>query len=64
MSRNSTTEDIDRYYKSKTGVSVSGIVKEFFGDLDRSLEILEVGCNIGLKLGILQKMGFITLELF
>ena len=62
MSRNSTTEDIDRYYKSKTGVSVSGIVKEFFGDLDRSLEILEVGCNIGLKLGILQKMGFTNLN--
>ena len=54
MSRNSTTEDIDRYYKSKTGVSVSGIVKELFGALDRSLEILEVGCNIGLKLGMLQ----------
>ena len=43
MSRNSTTEDTDRHYKANTGSSASGIVEEFFGDLDRSLEILEVG---------------------
>ena len=62
MSRNSTTEDTDRHYKANTGSSASGIVEEFFGDLDRSLEILEVGCNTGLKLGILQKMGFTNLN--
>ena len=29
-----------------------------FSDFDRDMSILEVGCNVGVKISMLQKMGF------
>lgn len=40
------------------GVTRTDLVKEFINKLDRSAKILEVGCNAGVQLMILQKMGF------
>ncbi|MGY5142911.1 MAG: pseudaminic acid biosynthesis-associated methylase [Candidatus Nitrosopumilus sp. bin_32a] len=45
-------------YKNRTGFTEEEIFKEFFNDLDRNISILEVGCNRGLKLSILENMGF------
>ncbi len=41
-----------------TGVDITDVFKEFFNDLDRNYKILEIGCNVGVKLQILKNMGF------
>jgi len=58
FARNNTYEYNNSIYKGYTGVDLSDIYDYFFSDLSRDLTILEIGCNIGLKLEILQKMGF------
>lgn len=40
------------------GVTRSKLNNEFLSDLDRNIKILEVGCNIGNQLKMLQGMGF------
>lgn len=47
----------DRYLKAH-GVKRTDLAKEFLNKLDRSAKILEVGCNAGVQLIILQQMGF------
>lgn len=53
-----TTNEVDALYVLRYGVSRSAMNKEFISKLDRNTRILEVGCNIGLQLEFLQKMGF------
>jgi pseudaminic acid biosynthesis-associated methylase len=53
-----TLEELDELYRKNYGISDTELNREFLGDLDRSIKILEVGSNIGNKLLNLQKMGF------
>jgi len=51
-------EEWDQNYVSKYGISRTKMFEDFIFDLDRSIKILEVGCNTGMQLRCLQKMGF------
>lgn len=56
--------DLDEW--NKLYISIFGVTKiqmnqEFIGDFPKDMRILEVGCNIGLQLIGLQKMGFTNL---
>lgn len=61
MNRNSNIDYVNNNYKEKTGLTEEEVFIEFFSDLDKDLKILEVGCNVGVKISILQKMGFTNL---
>ncbi|OGF74044.1 methyltransferase type 11 [Candidatus Giovannonibacteria bacterium RIFCSPHIGHO2_02_FULL_46_20] len=50
--------ELDALYEKDYGITRSALNEEFFGALDRNAKILEVGANIGLQLGALQRMGF------
>lgn len=57
--RNSRSlNEVDEIWRSKRGISRSELNNLFFGPLDRSITILEVGSNIGNQLLFLRKMGF------
>jgi len=57
--RNPTSpEEAEKAYLKYWGVLRSDLNKEFLGELDRSINILEVGANIGIQLALLQKIGF------
>ena len=58
IERNNSIDKINHAYRIQTGISVEDIFKEIFGNLDKDLSILELGCNIGTKLQILNNMGF------
>ena len=61
--RNTFNHDgLNNYYLTNYGVSKDEMNKEFLGGLDRNIKILEVGCNIGMQLNALQKMGFTNLS--
>ena len=51
-------QEWDRLYMNNFGILKTQMNEEFIGMLDRNIRILEVGCNIGLQLQGLQKMGF------
>lgn len=51
-------KEMDKLYLQNYGITRTKLNKEFVGNLDRSLKILEVGSNIGTQLMFLQKMGF------
>jgi len=53
-----TIADMDEYYKNTYDISRSELNKEFLGELDRSIKILEIGANTGNQLLSLQQMGF------
>lgn len=48
----------DNVCKKVFGIKRTDLVKEFLNKIGRSAKILEVGCNAGVQLMILQKMGF------
>ena len=54
----SSTKEMDKLYVQRYGVSRTKLDKDFLGKLNRSTKILEVGCNIGVQLLFLQRMGF------
>lgn len=56
-----TIEEMENLYLNRYGFTRSETNNEFIGDLDRSIRILEVGCNIGNQLLCLQTMGFTSL---
>lgn len=59
LSRNpKSIKEEDDICKKVFGVTRTALAKEFLSKLDRSAKILEVGCNAGVQLMILQKMGF------
>ena len=59
LKRNSfTLKELDELYLHNYGISRSKLNSEFLGPLDRSSRILEIGCNIGNQLKLLQVMGF------
>lgn len=60
--RNSQTlEEMRSYYVSNYGVSLDQMCLPFFRYLDRSIRILEVGCNVGMQLLFLQSLGYRSL---
>ncbi len=58
IERNKSLEEVNRIYKESTGITVEQIYENFFSMIDKNSRILELGCNIGLNLHILQKLGF------
>lgn len=59
---NYTHEGLNNYYKINYGYTKDDMNEEFLSKLDRDTKILEVGCNIGMQLNALQKMGFTNLS--
>jgi pseudaminic acid biosynthesis-associated methylase len=51
----------DALYLRNYGVSRTALNEEFLAPLDRSTRILEVGCNMGVQLMGLQRLGFTRL---
>jgi pseudaminic acid biosynthesis-associated methylase len=58
VKRNFTIDDVNEEYKKETGITVEEIFKFFFNGIDKSSKILELGCNVGLNLDTLKKIGF------
>ena len=57
-----TPEQVDSLWTKNYGVSRRAINLQFLGGLPRDLRILEVGCNIGNQLLLLQELGFSNLH--
>jgi pseudaminic acid biosynthesis-associated methylase len=55
---NLSLDELNKLYIDDIGISRSELNTEFVGDLDRGYRILEIGCNIGNQLKLLQQMGF------
>ena len=58
VDRNKSIDEVNKSYAEQTGITVEEIFRRFFNDLDRQSKILELGCNVGLNLEMLEKMGF------
>ena len=56
-----TLKEMEELTKRNYGYTRTELNQEFIGDMNRSMRILEVGCNIGNQLLCLQKMGFKSL---
>src|SRR3979409_112819 len=57
-----TPVQLDALWIKNFGVSRSVMNREFLGALPKDFRILEVGCNIGNQLLLLQEMGFSNLH--
>lgn len=56
-----TTEQLDDHYRKNYGITRSEMNQRFLEGVPRDVRILEVGCNIGTQLLMLQQMGFANL---
>lgn len=54
-------EEWDAVYQHNFGMTKTEMNEEFLSGIDKNARILEVGCNIGLQLLGLQRMGFTNL---
>jgi len=54
--------DLDQVYQRNYGVTRTALNRRFLADIPRSASILEVGCNLGNQLILLQQMGFENLN--
>jgi pseudaminic acid biosynthesis-associated methylase len=60
--RNSLTlSDLEALYHRNYGETRKELNERFLAEVPRSARILEVGCNIGNQLGMLQELGFFNL---
>jgi pseudaminic acid biosynthesis-associated methylase len=50
--------ELDKTYQGKYGITRTALNRSFLADIPRSASILEVGCNLGNQLILLQQMGF------
>ena len=50
IDRNRTVHEVNQLYQKMFGITLENLYEKFFGNLDKSLKILELGCNIGLNL--------------
>jgi len=57
----SSIVQMNSLFKKNYGISRTKIIENFLGSFNRSIRILEVGCNIGNQLLCLKQMGFINL---
>ena len=53
---------MDKLYMDNFGITRTQLNEELLKGIDRNISILEVGCNTGSQLHILEKMGFIDLS--
>ena len=53
-----TPAELDKLYVEFYGITKKSINSEFMDGLDRNIRILEVGCNVGQQLCLLQEAGF------
>ncbi|MCI0439310.1 MAG: methyltransferase domain-containing protein [Chloroflexi bacterium] len=51
-------DEMEAFYKGRFGLTRTEINRRFLSDMDPSMRILEVGCNVGNQLLCLQRMGF------
>ena len=58
IDRSLSVESVNKRFIEQKGISLENIITNFFSDIDRNCSILELGCNVGLNLSILKKMGF------
>ena len=56
-----TLDDMEKLYIKTFDYTRTEINNDFLGKLDKSVKILEVGCNAGFQLLCLQKMVFLSL---
>ena len=57
--RNShSSEEWDKFYRNTWGKTKIEMNANFLGDFPKDIKILEVGCNTGMQLNGLQRMGF------
>lgn len=57
-----TVEQLDERYRRDFGITRTELNERFLEGIDRSARILEVGCNVGLQLQALQRLGFADLH--
>ncbi len=50
--------EMDKWFIELYGVASTAVFSEFLQGVDRSIHILEVGCNTGAQLEILERSGF------
>lgn len=53
-----TPQAMDELHARQFGVTRTELNREFLGDLDRDIRILEVGANLGVQLELLAGLGF------
>jgi len=53
-----TPEAMDELFLKNFGVTRTALNREFLGNLDKSMSILEVGANVGAQLAALTSLGF------
>jgi len=58
IDRNMTLNSVNEKLFEDMGINLEDLITYFFSDIDRNSSILELGCNVGLNLSILKKMGF------
>lgn len=56
-----TPAELDALYDRNYGITRRALNLRFLGDLSKCARILEVGCNVGNQLLVLQEMGFTNL---
>ena len=56
-----TPAQVDELYQRSYGIARTEINRRFLDSIPRSARILEVGCNVGNQLLMLEKMGFTNL---
>ena len=54
-------DEYDDFYKAEWGTTRTEMNQKFIGHLPKDIKILEVGCNVGMQLMLLQKMGYTNL---
>lgn len=60
--RNSfTPAELDKLYRRNYGITRTEVNRRFLDHIPRDVRILEVGCNIGTQLLLMQQMGFTSL---
>jgi pseudaminic acid biosynthesis-associated methylase len=60
--RNWSWLESDIVYRTSTGVSATRLLAETMPDIPSDSRILELGCNVGLKLDVLDSVGFTNLK--
>jgi hypothetical protein len=54
--------ELDSLYRTNYGITRSQLKQSFLEKIPRDARILEVGCNCGNQLRVLQEMGFTSLS--
>jgi len=56
--RNTDVDVINNAYKNETGFTEQEVLEKFFREIDKNSKIIEIACNVGLKLTMLKRLGF------